>query len=87
MTIAVVLVVQAWAVVWGTVASSPVAADGGPAVHVEHVGPVHVAQPGDTLWSIAAAHRGADSRSDEIDALLALNGGTVILAGQAVLLP
>lgn len=48
---------------------------------------VHVASTGDTLWSIADAHRGAVERDRYVDALVELNGGTAIQAGQAVRLP
>lgn len=47
----------------------------------------HVAQPGDTLWSIADTYRGDIGRSGYIDALIRLNGGTEILVGQAIVLP
>lgn len=47
----------------------------------------HVAQPGDTLWSIADTYRGDIGRSGYIDALIRINGGTAILVGQAVVLP
>jgi Tfp pilus assembly protein FimV len=48
---------------------------------------VHVARPGDTMWSIADQYRGEVSRDRYLDALISRNGGTAILAGQAVLLP
>lgn len=48
---------------------------------------VHVARAGDTLWSIATAHRGAVSHDAYVDALIRLNGGTSIQVGQAVRLP
>ncbi len=48
----------------------------------------HVAQPGDTLWSIASTYRGAVSHDRYLDALIRLNGGaTQIEVGQAVRLP
>lgn len=47
----------------------------------------HVAQPGDTLWSIADRHRGDIGRDRFVDALIAFNGGTQIQVGQAVRLP
>lgn len=47
----------------------------------------HVARSGDTLWSIAAAHRGEVGHDRYLDALIRLNGGTRIEVGQAVLLP
>lgn len=48
---------------------------------------VHVAEPGDTLWSIAGTYRGDVSRDRYIDALVRMNNGTSIRAGQAVSLP
>lgn len=49
---------------------------------------VHVAQPGDTLWSIADSYRGEVSRSRYVDTLVDLNGGNAaIQVGQAVRLP
>lgn len=47
----------------------------------------HVAQPGDTLWSIADRYRGGIGRDRFVDALIGLNGGTVIQIGQPVRLP
>ena len=47
----------------------------------------YVARPGDTLWSIAAAHRGDIDHRRYVEALIELNGGTAIAAGQAVRLP
>jgi LysM repeat protein len=46
-----------------------------------------VAQRGDTLWSIAAAHHGEISITRYVDALVDLNGGPTIQAGQEVVLP
>jgi Tfp pilus assembly protein FimV len=46
-----------------------------------------VARPGDTLWSIAQAHRGDVSHSRYVEALVSLNGGASIQAGQVVHLP
>ena len=48
---------------------------------------VHVAQPGDTMWSIASTYRGDVSRDRYIDALIDANGGVAVQAGAAVLLP
>ena len=45
------------------------------------------AQPGDTLWSIAQAHRGSVSVDRYVDKLVDLNGGASIEAGQQVVLP
>ena len=47
----------------------------------------HVAQPGDTLWSIASEYRGSVEHGRYVDALIRLNGGTAIDVGQAVRLP
>lgn len=48
---------------------------------------VHVASPGDTLWSIADTYRGEVDRSAYVTALVRLNGGAGIQVGQAVQLP
>jgi len=48
---------------------------------------VHVAQPGDTLWSIANTYRGDVARDRFIEVLIRKNGGVEIQAGQAVWLP
>lgn len=45
------------------------------------------AQPGDTMWSIARAHRGEVSIDRYVDKLVDLNGGASIQAGQQVVLP
>ena len=45
------------------------------------------AEAGDSLWSIAATHRGSAPITRYVDALIDLNGGTVIRAGQLVRLP
>jgi Tfp pilus assembly protein FimV len=49
---------------------------------------VHVAAPGDTLWSIADRYRGDVGRDRYLDALIALNGGSsALVVGQGVRLP
>ena len=48
---------------------------------------MHVAQPGDTLWSIADQFRGDVGHSRYVDALIDSNGGTAIQIGQVVRLP
>lgn len=52
-----------------------------------HPRAVVTAQPGDTLWSIALAHRGEVPVSRFVDKLVDLNGGASIRAGQQVVLP
>ena len=60
------------------------ASDSQPAV----AGPtIHVARQGDTLWSIAIEHHGSVPHARYVDELIELNGGTGIVAGQAVWLP
>ena len=65
--------------------------DGRPAVASDVVAApivrIHVAQPGDTLWSIAEQYRGDVGQGRFVDALIAVNGGTSIQAGQAIRLP
>ena len=52
------------------------------------VAAVHVvAQPGDSLWSIAERHHGDVGFRAYLDALIDLNGGTAIQVGQAIRLP
>ncbi len=46
-----------------------------------------IARPGDTLWSIAEEFRGATSISVYVDALISLNGGPAIRAGERIVLP
>jgi hypothetical protein len=48
---------------------------------------IHVAAPGDSLWSVADQHRGSVDRDRYVDALIELNGSTSIVVGQAVHLP
>ena len=49
---------------------------------------VHVrAEPGDSLWSIAERFHGDVGLQRYVDALVDLNGGTAIAAGQLVRLP
>jgi hypothetical protein len=45
------------------------------------------ARQGDTLWSIASAHRGSIGITTYVDKLVDLNGGASIQTGQAVVLP
>jgi Tfp pilus assembly protein FimV len=68
------------------VGGRPAAASVGPAADLPSVR-IHVAQPGDTLWSIADRYRGDVDRGRFVDALVDANGGTVIQIGQAVRLP
>jgi len=48
---------------------------------------VHVARPGDSLWSIAHEYRGDVGHDRYVRALVALNGSPTIIVGQAVALP
>jgi hypothetical protein len=45
------------------------------------------AEPGDSLWSIAERFHGDIGLTDYVEALIELNGGTAIAAGQLVRLP
>jgi hypothetical protein len=51
------------------------------------VATAYVAEAGDSLWSIAEAHRGDVAAGAYVDALIDLNGGTDIQVGPAVRLP
>lgn len=46
-----------------------------------------IARPGDTLWSIAEAHRGGVPLTRYVDKLVSLNGGASLQIGQTVVLP
>jgi LysM repeat protein len=46
-----------------------------------------IAQPGDNLWSIAAAHHGDSSITAYLDTLVDRNGGATIEVGQTIVLP
>ena len=48
---------------------------------------VHVAQAGESLWSIAEEHRGDVGIDRFVEALIDLNGGTAVQIGQAIHLP
>lgn len=50
-------------------------------------GTTHVVQAGETLWSIAGMYGGTRSRAEYVEALIELNGSTVIHVGQVVELP
>lgn len=92
-TAIVVLSIAAAAVAVSAMAGAVVDVGGRPAAASDidtgtsHGQRIHVAQPGDTLWSIAATHRGEIGRERFIDALIDLNGGTRLQVGQAVRLP
>lgn len=58
-----------------------------PALNAAAAGTVHVAQSGDSLWSIAEERHGDVALDRYVDALISLNGGTSIEIGQAVRLP
>lgn len=90
--LSVVLLVAAASVMSGVLAD--VAADLGsrPAVAADAavdaaIVRIHVAQPGDTLWSIADTYRGDIGQARFVEALIDRNGGTAIQVGQAVKLP
>ena len=54
---------------------------------ISQIAAVYVAQPGDSLWTIARAHRGDVAIDRYVDALIDLNGGTEVQIGQAIHLP
>lgn len=86
---AVALVVGMLGLVGVSAGFSGAPASAAPATQVgDHATPtMHVARSGDTLWSIANTYRGDVDRDRFIDALITLNGGVTIQAGQAVRLP
>lgn len=90
--VAIVLVAVVFAVA-SVAVSAAVDSGGRPAVASDFHGAgadivrTHVAQPGDTLWSIADRYRGDVGQGRFVDALIDANGGTVIQIGQAVRLP
>ena len=47
----------------------------------------YLIQPGDTMWSIAYVHHGDADLMTFVDALIALNGGTLLHVGQLISLP
>jgi LysM repeat protein len=78
------------AVVW-LGAGSVVANRGGDPASASAVRPTatvtYVVQPGDSMWSIAASHRGGHSQVDYVDMLIEVNGGSSLEAGQQLVLP
>jgi nucleoid-associated protein YgaU len=46
-----------------------------------------IAQPGDSLWTIASEYHGDASLTRYLDTLVDLNGGATIQVGQAIVLP
>ena len=48
---------------------------------------MYVVESGDSLWSIAEAHRGATPIDDYVDQLLVLNGSPVLFVGEVITLP
>lgn len=78
------------AVVW-LGAGSVVANRGGDPASASAVRPTatvtYVVQAGDSMWSIAAAHRGGHSQVDYVDMLIDANGGSSIEPGQQLILP
>ncbi len=49
--------------------------------------PTYIAQPGDTLWSIAQRFHGGAALDWYVDELVELNGSASIQAGQQIILP
>jgi hypothetical protein len=90
---AVVGTVLAALVAVGAVATHDVlAGSGGVPASAAASQPAHarltvIAQPGDTLWSLAAAHHGEISLTRYLDTLVDINGGPTIQVGQVITLP
>ena len=89
-----VLIVAVAAIVVSTLAGAladvggrPAAASDAAAAPASPIVRIHVAQPGDTLWSIADRYRGEVGQGRFVDARIDLNGGTAIQVGQAIRLP
>jgi Tfp pilus assembly protein FimV len=47
----------------------------------------YVVRPGDTMWSIAATHRGSSGHGSYLEALIDANDGASIQVGQRLVLP
>ena len=77
-----------FAIVWLS-AGSVLANRGGAPASASAVRPAttYVVQPGDTLWSIAAAHHGDSSQTAYVDVLVQVNGGAGLHIGQVLSLP
>jgi LysM repeat protein len=76
------------AIVWLS-AGNVLANRGGAPASASAVRPAtsYVVQPGDTLWSIAAAHHGDTSQTAYVDVLVQANGGAGLQIGQVITLP
>ncbi len=86
--LAVVVLASAGSALFGALADAAPASASDNAATVGVSAPtVHVAQPGDTLWSIADQYRGPVAHGRYVDVLVDLNGGAVVQIGQAVRLP
>ena len=83
--VAIALVAIALAFVVSLVSPLVISAPASPAPISQQV---HVVQPGDTLWSIAASvtPQGGDVRA-VVDELAAQNGGAAVAVGQRIVLP
>jgi hypothetical protein len=79
-------------VLLGAMATGSLAGPGGVPASATGAQPTYqretlLARPGDTLWSIAHASRGDVAHDAYLDALVRLNGGASIEAGQRIVLP
>jgi LysM domain len=63
------------------------AAEARPAAELSASPSTYVAQPGDSLWSIASENHGNVDHGAYVDELIRINGDTAIVVGQAVILP
>jgi hypothetical protein len=86
LALVVVLTLLATAAVARFAGGVPSAA-GGPSTPVADAPPTVVVQPGDTLWTIAAAVAPDTDVRITVDQLIELNGSSPIVPGQELVLP
>ncbi len=87
--IGAVAFVTALAISVGVAVDDGLADRGGDPASTSAVGrsSTYVVQPGDTMWAIAQRLNPGGDLTGYVDALMSLNGGSVIVAGQQLRLP